>query len=181
MKTLIGMPCGESIKSRTAFSLYYLEADELRMQRGCDVAENRNKLARHALDNGFTHILFVDSDMQFPPDTLKRLLTLDKDIVGIVAHHKKLPLESNVKPLTEEEAGKPFPTEPFQCGAIGTGIMLVKTTVFSELPEPWFYFSYKDGQRQGEDFNFCTNAREHGFEVWADPTIPIKHVGEYLY
>jgi hypothetical protein len=59
--------------------------------------------------------------------------------------------------------------------------MLVSTEVFFTLPDPWFYFSYENGVRQGEDFNFCKDARKAGFDVWADPTIPIQHIGEYLY
>jgi hypothetical protein len=33
----------------------------------------------------------------------------------------------------------------------------------------------------GEDFLFCDRAREHGFEVWVDPSITLGHMGIQEY
>jgi hypothetical protein len=33
----------------------------------------------------------------------------------------------------------------------------------------------------GEDLYFCRKARAWGLEVWCDPTIEIKHIGDYEY
>ena len=181
---LIGVPCSETIKSRTAFSLFYLASSEtlLVIQRGCEVAENRNKLAQRALDKGYSHLLFVDSDMAFEPDTLNRMLAHEKDILGLAANHRKLPLESVVKPLNESDLNQPLPTELFESQSVGTGVMLIKTEVFKKIPKPWFQFTYENGKRiEGEDVRFCRLAREQGYSIWVDPTIPVSHLGEYAY
>lgn len=178
---LIGVPCTDTIKSRTAFSLFNLRAEaSLVMQIGADVAHNRNRLVTQALE-GYSHILFVDADMSFEPDTLKRMRKWDKDILGLAANRRKLPLESVVKPL-DGDITKPLPTELFEAESCGTGVMLIKTEVFKKLPAPWFDFSYDDnGERVGEDVGFCRLAREHGYKIWVDPSIPVRHIGEYLY
>ena len=44
------------------------------LRRSCDIVSNRTWLVNEAIKNGGTHILFVDSDMIFPEDTIKRLL-----------------------------------------------------------------------------------------------------------
>lgn len=180
---LIGVPASDTIKTRTAFSLFHLADTDvaLVMQMGCDVVENRNKLAHIALEEGYSHILFVDSDMTFNPDTLTKMLAHDKDILGLAANHRRFPLQSVVKPLNEEDINKPLPTELFEAQSCGTGVMLIKTEVFKNLPEPWFKFTYENGERIGEDVNFCLSAREAGYKIYVDPTIPVRHIGEYLY
>lgn len=179
---LIGVPCSETIKTRTAFSLFNLRGQAtLIMQMGCDVAHNRNKLAQQAIDGSYSHLLFVDSDMSFNPDTLERMLAHDKDILGLAANRRKLPLESVVKPLNEAEVHGALPTTLFEAASVGTGMMLIKTDVFRKLDAPWFEFEYVDGERIGEDVSFCSKARDYGYQIWCDPVIPILHVGEYMY
>ncbi len=51
----------------------------------------REQLARAALDAQLDYILFVDDDMTFQPDLLKRLMAWDKDIVTAVAYQRKEP------------------------------------------------------------------------------------------
>ena len=182
MKVLVGVPASELIRTRTAFSLFNLRGEAiLSMQIGCDVAHNRNKLAQQAIDKGYSHLLFVDSDMVFEPDTLKRMLAHNKDILGLACNHRRFPLESVVKPLDEADVNKALPKELFEAKSVGTGVMLIRTEVFTKIPEPWFKFVYVDGKRVGEDVNFCKKAREAGYEIWVDPTIPVKHLGEFAF
>jgi hypothetical protein len=184
---LIGVPCTDTIKSRTAFSLYFLgqfHAHEavLEMERGADLAQNRNKLVASALNRRATHILLVDSDMEFNHHTLSKMLAHDKDILGLAANRRKLPLESVVKPLNPSDVNGELPNGLFEAESCGTGVMLIKTDVFKKLPAPWFDFGYDDkGERVGEDVRFCRLAREHGYKIFVDPTIPVRHIGEYAY
>ena len=180
---LIGVPCGENVKARTAFSLFNLRGGpSLSMEIGADIAYNRNKLVMQALKGDYTHIFFVDSDMVFEKDTIEKMRAQNKDIVGLAANRRKLPLESVVKPLHKDDENKPLPTVVFEAASCGTGVMLIKTDVFRKIPAPWFDFEYDEkGDRVGEDVGFCRKAREAGYKIWVDPTIPVRHVGEYLY
>ena len=182
MKVLIGMPAGEYIKTKTVFSLFHLAGPDVRLQMvmSCDVAENRNKLAQYAIDNNFSHIFFLDSDITFNGDALELLLKRDKDIIALAFNHRRLPLESVIAPL-DGNLGKPMPTDLFEAASCGTGGMLIRTLVFRDIPKPWFDFTYENGERVGEDVNFCRKARKAGYKIWVDPTIPVRHIGEYLY
>ena len=66
---------------------------------GCDLIGARNGLVKEAIARKGTHILFVDSDMYFPPDAIKKLVEQDRDIVGASYNFRSLPLKSTAFPL----------------------------------------------------------------------------------
>lgn len=155
-------------------------------QTGCYVHQNREDMVRRAIDDfECDYIFFVDTDMIFEGATLSHLLSLDKDVVGVPYNRRKLPAESTVKLLGPNDTpveGK-VPSKLFKAYAVATGCMLIKREVFANLPHPWFFFAHaEDGTLTiGEDIWFCKRVREAGFDVWADPTVPIKHLGPYAY
>jgi hypothetical protein len=114
--------------------------------------------------------------MFFGPDTLSNLLAVDKDIVGVNANFRRLPIQSTVKWEGE------MPKEPFRCEMVGFGIVLIKMEVFAKIPPPWFKFEYEGfALVNGEDSYFCREAQKAGFEVWCEPRIYVGHVGEFVY
>ena len=143
----------------------------------CDVVANRTALVQEAIDKGATHILFVDSDMQFPSDTLEKMLAHNKDIVGVEYNKRKFPLE----PVFEQ----PNKSDTlYETNVAGTGLMLIKLSIFEKITnDPWFTFgrNAKGETTVGEDVWFCNVARDAGFQVWIDPTIKVFHLGEYGY
>jgi hypothetical protein len=182
---LIGLACQRFVFARTVFSLMGAIADRdydiiFTTEMCCDIAAGRNRLAAQAKERGATHLLFVDYDMYFPPDTISRLLKHDKDIVGAAYNKRKDPPESTAVPVEE-----PAPSDKlFKCQALGTGLLLIKMSVFDTFKSPWFMFGYKeDGSMlYGEDTYFCQHAiKKGGLDVWADPTLGVKHIGEALY
>ncbi len=179
---LIGMPCGNTISSKTAFALFQLAGPDVRLQMkmSIDVADNRNVLCQYALDKGFSHIFMVDADVTFNGDVIHKMLARNKDILGLAYNHRRLPLESVVSPLNEEDKNKPIPTDLFEANWVGTGGMLIKTNVLEKVPKPWFEFTYEP-ERVSEDVNFCRRARKAGYSIFVDPTIPVRHIGEYLF
>ena len=182
MKILIAMPAGESIKTKTAFALFQLAGPDVRLQMAisCDVADNRNKLVKHAIDNNYEYIFFLDTDVTFNGDALEKMLAHDKDIIALAYNHRRLPLESVIRPL-DGDITKPIPKELFKAQSCGTGSMLIRTLVFRDIPKPWFDFTYEGDERIGEDVNFCRKAIKAGYDIWVDPTIPVRHLGTYDY
>lgn len=150
------------------------------MEMGCEIASARNRIARVAKEREATHLLFVDYDMYFPSDAIAKLLKADKDIIGAAYNTRGDGSRPTAVPLEE-----PAPQDqPFKCHAMGTGLLLIKTSVFDKLAAPWFMWGFTpEGTLHfGEDTYFCQRAiNEAGLEVWADPTLGVKHIGEHLF
>ena len=192
---MLAVPCQSTILAKTAFCLVHNVKDlpyesDFVLRIGCDLIGSRTWLVRNAIKHGATHIFFIDHDMYFPPDTLRRLIEQDKDIIGAQYNFRQLPLRSTAIPLDAEIQNGEYridpatlPAEPFKCITLGTGVLLIKTSVFGKIPEPWFQFGRNaEGElTQGEDTYFCVQARKAGFDVWCDPALGVRHVGEYLF
>jgi GT2 family glycosyltransferase len=150
--------------------------------RGTIIPQSRAALANAAIEAGATHLLWIDSDMRFPPDSLARLLNHDKPIVAANYTTRRPPY----LPTAETKNGFLF-TSPDSDGLVevshcGMGLMLVDTEVMRTIGEPFFAigFNPKDKQYVGEDFYFCKKARDHGFKVYVDQGLSkeVRHVGE---
>ena len=184
-KIMVAMPCGnDTIKVKTAFSLINalkkLKVDyDILIRMGCDLIGARTGLVNESIKRGATHILFVDHDMFFPPNAIQELVDFGKDIVGGAYNFRRFPLQSTAVPLTDIT-----PTDTlFRCNALGTGFLLIKLSVFEKIPIPWFNFGRDENAElvYGEDTFFCRKAIEAGFDVWADPNLGVKHIGEFNY
>lgn len=182
MKICIGVPTNRLIKAKTAGSLLNLVAHSqheyviMISTRGYNTSENRNWIAAQAVKTGCDYLFFVDDDMILPSDTLERLLSHNKDIVGGV-YMTKYEVQKPVVEYLNEKVGL------FEVKAIGTGCLLIKTEVFKQLPQPWFKYEWYDNGmvKRSHDWIFCEDSRNAGIKVWADSTLDIKHIGQYEY
>ena len=95
IKLAIGMPTTGMCEARTAFSILAAALSTANVEilpllhLGCYIHIGRESVAKQALDNNCTHLLFVDSDMWFGPDVINKLLSHDVDIVG-ARYNKKV-------------------------------------------------------------------------------------------
>lgn len=184
-RVIIGMPSEDIMHVSTAHSIgCAIVGDptivDFLIYKGCDIVSARTWLVQEAIRLGATHLMFVDTDMHFPPDTIKRLLSLDKPIASVDYNKRRFPLESVLTQLNESEQDE---ETPYRVAVAGTGLMLIDLSIIPKLGLPWFNFGRgSEGQlKMGEDAWFCYTAREAGFEVWVDPTIKVRHIGEYAY
>lgn len=159
------------------------------LRRSCDIVSNRTWLVNEAIKNGGTHILFVDSDMIFPDDTIKRLLAHKKEIVGVRYKKREFPVKWLYEPLGEESE-----TEIFKVKYTGMGLMLIDLSIFTSKLRPlgvgadgrrtaWFNFgrNSEGALVMGEDVWFANVARDSGYDVWVDGSIKVGHCGEYIF
>lgn len=147
----------------------------------------RNELTEQAMAHGFSHQLWVDSDMEFPSNTLLRLLAHRKDVVGINAVMRRPPFKTTV----EVTPGVMLETNPDSTGLekvhrMGTGLMLVDLDVVRRIRKrPLFTFEWIGGQNRfrGEDVVFCQRLRKAGAALWVDQDLSkeVGHVGTYSY
>jgi hypothetical protein len=66
---------------------------------GTLIFDQREKLAQAAIEDGCDYILWIDADMRFPKTTIERLLKADKDIVGVNATTRTIPVKATAKNL----------------------------------------------------------------------------------
>jgi hypothetical protein len=138
----------------------------------------RNSIVMRALEIDCSHLIFLDADMVYPPDTITRLLAHDLDIVGALTF-KRGP---NFNPLLFE--GEPykmkmmdsFPDGLVKVIATGTGCLLIKISVLEKINHPWFEWDVHDGRPVGEDINFCYKAVEAGYDIYVDTTLRTEHL-----
>jgi glycosyltransferase involved in cell wall biosynthesis len=144
--------------------------------RGIYIQKNRWRSVKKSLELGCEYILFIDSDMSFPPDALVRLLKADKDIVGANYVRRSPPYDS----LAKANGGDQDVSGVVVVDGLPTGLLLIRSSVFDKLPQPWFDVTWNDEDFLGEDYYFCNLAREHGFKIWMDCDLSaeVVHWGE---
>jgi len=148
----------------------------------------RNNICEAAEQQGCTHIMFLDTDMTFPPDTIEKLLAHDKDIVGGLYFERYHPYKPAVFWKHPDGSGDyalphhiPY-GELMECDALATGCMLIKMDVFKKLSKPWFeyrvaeYGSKKEIKFYSEDIVFCERVKELGYKIFVDTSIECGHL-----
>jgi GT2 family glycosyltransferase len=148
------------------------------------IQEMRNTLVERALEmsmtDGVTHLLFLDADMVYPRDTIKKLWDAKKDIVGGLCFKRWPPFHPTLfggEP-SKLELIDPYPeNEIIEVTATGTGCLLINLNVFAKIDYPWFEFAQTDeGRPIGEDVNFCYKARDAGIKIHVDTSIRTEHL-----
>jgi GT2 family glycosyltransferase len=167
--------------------------DEIQIYQmsGTLIFHQREKLAKTALEAGAEAILWIDSDMRFPSDTLERLLSHNVDICGVNATTRVEPIKPTAlnleiidgNPVFEkvETRGKEYVEE---VAAVGFGVTLTRKSVFEKMAQPWFDILWTaGGDIIGEDVHFCIKAQDYGIKTYVDhPLSPlIKHIGTKEY
>lgn len=146
---------------------------------GNHISESREKMVETAKQKKCTYIFFIDSDVKFHSSVLSLLLAKDKDIIGATYNFKFLPSTSMVKLFPDEK----MKDKPLKVAGMPTGCLLIKMKVFEKMDKPYFPMEYdKEGNVVcTSDIGFCEKARRNGFDIWCDPTLNIKHIGDYEY
>ena len=128
------------------------------------ITRARNYLADEFLRSGFTHMLFIDSDIHFDPRDVIAMLAIDKEVIGGPYPKKSIKWDSvinavkrnpNIKPsdldkVTGDYVFNPVSGtgqfsigEPLDVLELGTGFMMIKREVFDKLAEAFPMIHYK--------------------------------------
>jgi hypothetical protein len=151
----------------------------------------RNRLAKRAIDNGFTHVLWLDSDMTFGPDIVDDLLFCGKDMVCGAFVSRKPPYGPCVYTDISDPADmikvENFGTEPFRVDGCGFATVLTSVELLKAV---WDKFDtcFRPTEKYGEDLAFCDRVKKLGREIWCEPTVRPGHIahvpvyaGEHLF
>jgi glycosyltransferase involved in cell wall biosynthesis len=192
----VGLPTFDDVKADFALSLAMMVAATHNVQfafnhsKATWVAHARNLIVEGAIDMGAEWLLFLDSDMTFPRETLQRLMSWNKDIV-CASYVKKKPPYHTVGSLASRPTDRVGDTAMvsanglYEMEKIGLGVCLIKMSVFKKMQKPWFHYEYKPGSNvmTGEDILWCHEVRKLGFKVWIDAALSmhVGHIGNYVF
>lgn len=190
MKLLIGIPSldymhTEFVKSITAL-IVRLKDDgvdfTVHIESGTLVYKARDNIASKAVNEGYTHVLWFDSDMVFTDDIFDTLQFCGKDIVCGIFHARRKGYHSCLfksLELNNLERFEEYPKEPFEIAGCGFGCVLLSVEVLKAVFQR-YKSCFLPLKYYGEDLAFCLRAREVGYKIYADPTAVVGHVGHII-
>ena len=194
MKTLIAIPCQDMMHTDFVRSLLAMEIVgevQFTFAQGSLVYDARNTLAEIAIEGGFDRVLWLDSDMVFPADIMKRLhedMDKGRELVTGLYFSRKRPIRPvcyralytdgigipHANPITE------WGEEVFQIAACGFGAVMCSVDLIRRIRDHYL-LPFSPVQGYGEDLSFCLRATDLGVPMWCDPAIKLGHVGLAVY
>ena len=165
------------------------------------IDQGRNQMATDALIDGFEETLWIDSDIEFHPDAVDQLRAHGRPLCcGVYPQKGRRALACHVLPGTQQIVfGRAGGLKELLYA--GAGFLHVRRQVYLrmqyrlDLPVtnerfgapmiPFFQpllHPLEDGTWYlTEDYAFCERARQCGFQIMADTSIRLWHVGSYTY
>ena len=210
----IAMPCYDSVKINTMLSVIKL-VEQFRysgVKMGINTMKSplihqaRNYLTSVFLTTEYQYLLFIDSDVEFEPDAVFRMLVAKKDIICTPYRVKSEQLDKHIYTVEfKDPKNIPFlPGGLVELEAGPTGLMLIDRTVFEKIIKNHpdlkiknkatptadksleFYYNFIDfgfdnHYATGEDISFCKLAKENDFKIYANTESTTKHHGSYAW
>jgi len=144
----------------------------------------RNNIVDRAMRENCSHLIMMDTDMEYHKDTIPHLLSHNLPIVGALCYRRYPPFDPLMlkgSPVNGYESiDKWNEGELVEVDATGTGCLLFDMKVFRKMPAPWFKFrpnpNEKVGGVIGEDIGFCWDLKRAGYRIFVDTTVPSNHL-----
>ena len=196
MRTLIALPCMDMVHTVFLKALMGMDrVGDTHFSISCSslVYDARNTLAKQAVIEGFDRVLWLDSDMDFSPDLLKRLsadMDEGREMVSGLYFKRKAP----VKPVIYKELGfwrdkekdevtpiaipyEDYPKDDiFTIAGCGFGGCLVSVDLIKRVGDK-FGLPFSPIRGFGEDLSFCSRVSQLGVEMFCDSRVKMGHVG----
>ena len=160
------------------------------------ITRARNEMTATFLESDHSHMMWLDADIEFSPEDVAKVWNLNADI-GVGVYAMKKPGEDWYAAWVNGELVKDLDqyTGPVEVDYAGTGFMLIRREVVEEMVKDIGSYESKDGRRvhplymtpvhddvfESEDYFFCRRAREAGYKVVMDPSVRLKHWGQWAY
>ena len=201
-KVLIGTPAHDG-KVDVWFANSLVNTVKLAMQRQVDirpiymsydslVQRARNDIVRLAVEEDFDDLIFIDSDEEWDPEWIFKLLAFKEEIIGLPVVKKSDQMMFNIKALPQ--GLKQQQNGLMEVEAVGTGFMKISK---SALKKVWdaspeyknegrigrmvFDVQVINGDLVSEDNIFCQKWRNLGGKVFIEPSMTCNHIGVKKY
>ena len=186
MKLMIAVPTTDYIHADFVKSLVDLEA-ELNRQKishkveilsGTLVYIARNRLAQKAVNEGFTHVLWLDSDMIFNNQVVDDLQFCGKEMVCGAFVSRRPPygpcVYTSIKQYDIKKV-EHFGTKPFKVDGCGFACVLTTSELLQAVMQKYGN-CFTPTEYYGEDLAFCWRVKNIGREIWCEPTVRPGHI-----
>jgi len=196
---VILVPVSSHIEPSTDESLRQLESLGYTVWRKYGwsaIDQGRCAIAQEALDAGFEHLVWIDSDIAFWPSDVTKLIESGLPFVTAPYTVKGWPslttefYDQNI--ILGEKGGL------YEVKYAATGFMYTHRSVYEKIAEhfkmplvkiwggqylvkPYFFPTIFNDEYLGEDFSFCHKAREAGIKIYSQTQIRLSHIGKYGY
>lgn len=190
------VPCRDMVHAAFTFDLCKLMEynraigleSVLHFSLGTLIVNQRESLVEMSKDAGSTHILWLDSDMMFPPDTAQQLLKHNQPLVAGNYSTRTYPHKTVAYTKIHDWKSyvvndKNLSNELISVEAVGMGCMLTSMEIFNKMNKPYFntIWNSNTGDHLGEDFSFCQNAKWLDYQLLIDNalSLKLKHLGTF--
>lgn len=197
MRTLIAIPAMDMVHTvffRSALGLDRVGEVRFALTSSSLVYAARNNLAKQAVTDGFERVLWLDSDMEFGPDFMKRLSAdLDEGLEMVCGLYFKR--KAPVEPCIYKEVGyyhneetkevtpvaltyEDYPRDSvFEIGGCGFGGVMMTVDLIKRV-EKEFGAPFSPILGFGEDLSFCKRVEHIGGKMYCDSRVKMGHVGQ---
>lgn len=158
----------------------------------------RNALARKFMESEHTDMVFIDSDLGFPPEAFVNLISSPEELIAGAYPKKQHEPEFAVKLATGKDGRPVVENGALEGIGLPTGFMKIKRSVFEKLAEAhpelayedpiyhkktfnFFGTGVRDGQWVGDDYGFCDLWRGIGGKCWVLPDVTFTHSGPMAF
>lgn len=217
MKILITIPAyGGNISEKTLTGVYETTRDLTRAGISVElitavndslIHQARSNLANFFYNNtDATHILWVDADIGFHGEDVKKLIELNTDFACATYPKKVLPIRYTCA-LPKKGVVWNESKTAIEVAQVGCGFQLLSRRVYERIAEKFpelkysprsesrrvsaaemqnsyhFYDTYMNSQGVlvGEDYAFCNRFRQARGTIWLRPDITLSHVGSHVF
>lgn len=163
-------------------------------RRSSMIPKSRQELVQDAIKQNCSHVLFIDSDQMFPPNTAHRLAKWGKRVISCniatKSQENSIPTARRAPGPGEWWGGHVIYSNHKQgierVWRIGAGVLMIQLDVFKDLELPWFNNEWRGSPVNdfcGEDWFFCELMEKKGVPIWIDHglSLEIGHVGKWIY
>jgi len=162
------------------FSYAYIKGGGRPMDK---LVKARNTIFEYALNNDYDYVLFIDSDVIVPIDTIVKLLDEKKDIIGgfyPITTEVGLPTPNAKYYVPGQKEYMDFPAEKIdndfhQVDLIGMGCTLISRQIYLKYSFRCERGEYLDLERS-EDMCFCEDLRKDRIPVYFDTGLICNHI-----
>ena len=152
------------------------------------VGKARDLIIEGALQWEADYVFMWDADMGFEYSSFLNLWRHNVPVVGALAFTSRPPFYPVIMRIIEQSHSNDlasftseivfdYPKDQLITNkdvggaiAFGSGVILLNTAIFKQIPQPWFYST-----GCGEDFHFCTRCHEYGIQRYVDTSVKTTH------